>query len=808
MQDIRLALRNLRLRPGFSAIAILTLTLGIGANTAVFTVLNAVVLAPLPYVHPENVVLLNEQTPELPSISVTRYNYEAWRDRAKSFSAMAAFRSTSMTLIGLGEPERLPVKMLSARLLPLLGVSTGQGRGFTDADDRAGAEGVAVISAGFARRRLAGQAPLGRTLQLDNHPYSIVGIMPDGFELFQQADVFVPLGPWMATLPEDRGWHPGILPMARLKDGISIDQARAEMDTISRQLEAQFRDSNTGVRALVIQAQDALVQNARPALLMLSAAVALVLLIACANVANLLLARAVGRQKEIAVRVALGASRGRIVRQLVVESVVLAFLGGAAGLALAWWGVTFLSLTGASAAALPRADRIGVAWPVALFAIGLSIVTGVVFGLLPALQGTQFDIRGSLNEEGRGASASSRHRRMRAALVVAEMALALVLLVGAGLLLRSFSALTHVSPGFMPDHLLVVNLPLSPLTYQDSVVRTSAIERMLARVQALPGVQGTGVTTMVPMAGAGAVIHFNRALRPPKGPGDYVMAGYRAVTPGYLSTLGVPLRRGRMLEPRDNETAPRVVVINETMARQFFPDVNPLGQRIQIGTEPSADFPTMEIVGIIADVKQSLEAESKAEMFLPYGQYPDPILAGMYLNAALVVRTAGDPSAIAGAVRSAVREIDPNQPLVNMRTMESAVAGSVAQPRLQMILIVVFAIVAVSLAVIGVYGMMAYNVSQRIPEIGVRMALGASPGSVVGMVVWQGVRLTAVGVAIGLAGAVFAAPAAQHFLFGVSGLDPVTFVVAPAVLAGAALLASYIPARRAARVSPLTALNR
>ena len=449
MQDIRLALRNLRLRPAFSAVVILTLTLGIGANTAVFTVMNAVVLAPLPYPNPRDVVVLNEQTPEIPLLSATRQNYEAWRDRAQSFSAMGAVRATNMTLTGGVEPERVPIKMMSASVLPLLGVSITNGRGFTQADDRPGAQGVALLAAGFAARRFAGTQPLGRSIELDNHSYTVVGVLPETFELFQAADVYVPYGPWAATLPDDRGWHPGILPIARLKPGVSIDQARVEMDAIAQQLEAEFRDSNTSVRVLVSRVQEQMVQNVRPALLILSAAVLVVLLIACANVANLLLARAVGRQKEIAVRVALGASRGRIVRQLIVESIVLSSVGGAAGLALAWWGVSLLALTGATAATLPRAYRIGVAWPVAFFALALSVVTGLIFGLLPALQGTRFDIRESLHEEGRSASASRRHRSIRAVLVVGEVALALVLLVGAGLLLRSFSALTHVSPGSM-----------------------------------------------------------------------------------------------------------------------------------------------------------------------------------------------------------------------------------------------------------------------------------------------------------------------------------------------------------------------
>ena len=653
MLDLRLAFRHLLARPSFSAVALLTLTLGIGANTAVFTVFNAVLLSPLPYTEPQQVVILNETSPQLPNASVTRYNYDDWRARAQSFSAMGAFRPTSMTITGSGEPERVPAKMISANLLPLLGVAITQGRGFSESDDVAGAEGVAILSAALAQRPFPSASPLGQSILLDNRAHIIVGVMPASFELFQPAELYVPFGPWAASLPEDRGWHPGIFPIARLKDGVTIEQARVELDTIARQLEAQYPESNKSVRALINRAQDQVVQNVRPALLMLLGAVTLVLLIACANVANLLLARAVGRQKEMAVRLAIGASRARIVRQLVIESLVLACAGGLGGLLLAMWLVSFLSVT--AVAALPRAHGIAVDWPVMLFTLALSVITGLVFGAVPAWQATRFDIRESLNEESRGGSSSVRHRRMRSTLVVAEIALALVLLVGAGLLLRSFNALTRVSPGFEPRNLLVINLPLSPRAYGDNVVRTAAVDRIVERVAALPGVERAAISTMIPMAGAGATIHFNRAAFPPKGPEDYVMAGYRAVTPDYLQALGVTLKRGRLLEARDRAGAPPVVVINESMARQYFTGLDPLGQRMQIGTEPDADFYTMEVIGVVGDVKQSFEAGSKAEFFVPYAQFPDPVLTGMYLNVALVARTTSDPSAIVPAVRTALR---------------------------------------------------------------------------------------------------------------------------------------------------------
>jgi putative ABC transport system permease protein len=750
MNEIRTAVRTLLSRPGFTALAVVTLALGIGANTAVYTVVHGVLLAPLPYRDPHRVVVLNEASPLFPNpISVSWQNYVDWRDRSTSFSAVGAFRTLQLTLTGSGEPERIPARMATATLLPLLSVELPLGRHFSAADDRPGAPGVVILSHGLWTRRFSQSRDiLGTSIQLDKTAYSIVGVLPAGFELFQPADLYIPMGPWAVTLPDDRGWHPGILPVARLRDDVSLDRARSEMDAISAQLEAEYPQFNRGVRARVTRLQDLLVQNVRPALLVLLGAVALVLLIACANVANLLLVRAVGRQKEVAVRTAIGGSRWRIVRQLVVESVVLACLGGAAGLLVASWGVAILMsmVTG-----LPRATGIGIDTPVRIFALAVSIATGLVFGIVPAVHATRFDIREALNEDGRGSSAGGvRHQRMRGALVIAEMALALVLLVGAGLMLRSFASLQRVETGFDKSGLLVIDLPLSPLTYREDLVRTSTVARIVERVRALPGVQGAAMTTGLPMAGGGATINFNIAGRPPKGPEEYTLAGYRAVTPGYFETMGIPLGRGRTLEERDREGAPLVAVINKSMARQFFRDVDPIGQRFAIGTEPDAESPFIEIVGVVGDVTQSFEAGAKAEYYLPYGQYPIPVLAGMYRNVSLVARTSGEPTALAPSVRAALQEIDSDQPLVKMRTMEQAIGDTVAQPRLQALLLAIFAGVAGVLAVVGVYGVMAYTVSQRTQEIGVRVALGASRGEVVRMVLVQGARLAAAGIVIGL----------------------------------------------------------
>jgi putative ABC transport system permease protein len=427
---------------------------------------------------------------------------------------------------------------------------------------------------------------------------------------------------------------------------------------------------------------------------------------------------------------------------------------------------------------------------------------------VPAVQATRFDLRDALNEEGRGSSGGARHHRMRNALVVAEVALALVLLIGAGLMLRSFAALQNKTPGFDVASLLVVDLPLSPTTYREDLPRTAVVERVLDRVGALPGVVGAAATTGLPMSGAGATIHFNIAGRPPKGPEEYRLAGYRAVTPQYFEVMRMPMLRGRALEDRDRQGAPLVAVINESMARQHFSDVDPIGQRFAVGTESDEQTPFIEIVGVVGDVLQSFESGSRAEYYLPYGQYPDPVLGGLYRNVSLVTRTAGEPLALTPSVRAAILGVDSDQPLVNIRTMEQSIGNTVAQPRLQTTLLIIFATVAAALAVIGVYGVMAYAVSHRTQEIGLRLALGASRRDVIAMVVRQGVALTAIGIALGLGGAVIAMRALETLLFDTDGLDPPTFAGAALLLAAAATLASYIPARRAARVAPIIALQR
>jgi putative ABC transport system permease protein len=802
-QDLRYGLRMLTRSPGFTAIAILTLALGIGANTAIFTVVNSVLLRPLPYPEPGRLVLLTEHWERFPILSVSYQNYCDWRDQSHSFELVGAARNANLTLTGAGEPDRLQGQMASASLFPLLGVKPPLGRTIEPADDRPNSAPVVMLSYGLWQRRFGGTADvLGRSITLDNNPYTVIGVLPPGFEFLQPADVMVAMEPWAKTLPDDRSWHPGIQPLARLRPGVSLDQARAEMMTIAKRLEQQYPDYDTGVGANVNFLHEQIVANSRPALLVLLAAVALVLLIACANVANLLLARATNREKEIAIRVALGASRGRVVRQLLTESVLLALAGGALAILFAFNGLgSLLRLAGSS---LPRSAGIHMDMPVLAFTAGLSLLTGILFGLAPALQATRIDLREELNRAGRGAVGAAKHLHLRSVLVVSEVALAMILLVGAGLLIQSFLRLSAVTPGFQPDHILLADVPLSQTAYAKPEQRTAFFDRLLERAQALPGVRAGGATTFLPVSGIGGAIHFNIADRPPKSPHDYILAGYRAISPRYLEALGVPLLAGRMLSLQDSSQASAVVVINEAMARQFFPGESPLGKKMQLGATPGPGAPLMEIVGVVGNVRYALGSDPQAEMYVPYAQ-AIPELPVFTMTVAL--RAAGDPQSLSSALREAVREINRDQPVVKIRTMEQNMNDSVAAPRFRTLLLGALAGLALALAGIGVYGVMAYSVSQRTHEIGVRVALGAQMRDVLGLVLGHGLALALTGVAIGAAVALALSRVLASFLYGVTPTDPITYLGVAVLLTGISALACYIPARRATQVDPMTALR-
>ena len=802
-QNLRLALRRLKNNPGFTIVAVLTLALGIGANTAMFSIFNAVLLRPLPYRDPQRLMLLAEHWPQFPRLSLSYLNYKDWRDQSHSFEAVGAVRNNQMTMTGDADAERLPSQNVTANLFDLLGVKPELGRGFSDAEDKPGAPPVALISHSLWERRFSSSSGvLGRAITLDNQSYSIIGVMPPQFEILQQAaDVFLPFEPWARTLPDDRSWHPGILPIARLRPDVSLEQARSEIAVIAKRLEQRYPATNNNVTSLVDPMLEQIVQNVHTALWVLIGAVGVVLLIACANVANLLLVRATGRRREMAVCIALGARRADIIRQLLTESILVALAGGLLGLALAWASIPVLvRLAGSS---LPRSNNISVDLWVLGFTALIAFVAGILFGLAPARHAWSIDLRETMTEANRGGSVRAV-LRTRAVLIVSEIALAMLLLVGAGLLFKSFARLSQVSPGFSTDHILIANIVRSPAAYSDRNVRLSFFDRLLEQVAALPGVRSVGAVSVLPVTGMGSALYFNIQGRPPRSPAEYTISGYRVVSAGYLKTMGVPLISGRWVEDRDREGAPGVVVVNSTFARTHFRDQSPIGQHIQLGASPGPNVPWMEIVGIIADVKQSLASESSSEMYLPYRQ-ADQLLPVTTLS--LVVRTAADPLAQTNSLRSVVHNIDPNQPITAIRSMDENIAQSISQPRFRTVLLAVFAGIALVLAAVGIFGVMAYSVAQRTRELGLRIALGASRGRILQLVLAHGVRLTLIGVAIGLAATFLLTRYVSSLLFNVPPYDPMTLVGVVAALIVISLCACYLPARRATLVDPIVALR-
>ncbi|HKW62315.1 MAG TPA: ABC transporter permease [Candidatus Acidoferrum sp.] len=802
-QNLRYAFRGLKKNPGFAAVAILTLALGIGANTAMFSIINAVLLRPLPYHDPQNLVLLSESWPQFPRLSLSYLNYKDWRDQSRSFESVGAVRNFVVTMTGIEEAERIPAQNVTASLFDLLGVRPELGRPFDATEDKAGAPPVVLISHSLWQRRFSSsQSVLGKAITLDNQSYSIIGVMPPGFEVLQQAaDVILPFEPWASTLPDDRSWHPGILPIARLKAGVSVEQARSDIAIIAARLAKEYPEYDSKVTSLVDRMQDQIVQNARPVLLILVAAVGAVLLIACVNVANILLVRATGRRREMAVRAALGARRSDIIGQLLTESVLLSLLGGTVGLFLASSALpVLLRLAGNT---LPRSNGVSVDVYVLGVTAFIALLAGIVFGLAPAFQAWRVDLREMLGEAGRGGPSRSV-LRTREALVVSEIALAMVLLAGAGLLLRSFERLSRVSPGFSADHILLADIVRSPSAYRDPNVRLSFFDRLFEQASTLPGVRSAGGVSFLPVTGTGSALHFNIQGRAPRSPQEYTISNYRVVSAGYFKTLGVKLLAGRWLEERDREQAPDVVLINSSFARTYFPNQSPLGQHIQLGAIPDSSIPWMEVVGVVGDVKQSLATESATEMYVPYRQ-ADKVLPVFAMS--LVVRTVGDPLIQAGAIRAIAHELDPNQPVTGIRTMEQNISQSMSEPRFRTILLVVFASIALALAAIGIFGVMAYSVVQRTRELGVRISLGASRGLIFQLVLRRGLLLTALGLVVGLAATFVLTRYLSSLLFNIPSYDPLTLSCVTAGLLIVSLVACYLPARRATLVDPIVALR-
>ena len=807
LQDLRYGARMLLKQPGFTIVAVIALALGIGANTAIFSVVNAILLRPLNYKDSDRLVQINHNYPKLDlKASVSAIGYTHYRDHCDAFEAIGAASSWAVNLTESGDPERLLGMAVSHTFLPMLGIEPARGRVFTSDEDQPGHDRVVVLSDGLWHRRFAGDPNLvGNTIRLNGENYTVVGIMPPSFqfgrEFAQPIDLYSPIAFTPEQLDPNRWRNEFLFVVAKLKPNVTLEHAQAQMDTIAANVRREYfgggdADDPSSWGLLLRSLSEIVVGEIRPALLVLLAAVGFVLLIACANVANLLLARAALRHKEIAIRSALGAGRWRVIRQLLTESILLAVIGGAIGLALAYWGMrAMLSL---NEDRIPRAGEIGIDGRVLFFTAGVALLTGVLFGLFPALQTSKTDLHAVLKEGGRSGSA---RRSVRGLFVVAEVALALVLLVGAGLLLKSFQKLQEVNPGFNPEHVLTMQISLPATKYQEPQQVDAFFQQALEKVNALPGVQSAGVSTSVPMSGANSAGSFSIEGRT-IAPGEMAPWGNRWFAgASYFQTLGVPLIKGRYFDDRDVRDAPPVAIIDETMERKFWPDENPIGRRISFQRDPQGNPVWREVVGVVGHVKhKGLEGESPVQYYIPHRQLA-------VNNVFLVVRTAVEPASMAGAVRGSIQQVDRELPVFRVTTMERMVADSMTQRRFAMTLLGVFAFVALILASVGLYGVMSYSVTHRTNEIGIRMALGATVTDVLAMVVGQGMKLSLAGVGIGLAGAFALTRVMRTLLFGVSATDPLTYALVALVLAAVSLVACFVPARRATKVDPMEALR-
>jgi putative ABC transport system permease protein len=796
-RDIRYAFRVLRQTPAFTAVAVLALALGIGATTAIFSIANAVLLRPLPYPEPDRLVWLSGTNPTggIADEGASGPDYLDWRDQNKCFEGMGCFAGWQPALTNDGEPERISGGVVSANLFNVLGRNALLGRTFLAEEEQEGRNQVVVLAYSLWQRRFGGDPNvIGRTLTLNSDTYTVVGVMPSDFRYprVRTTEIWTTQSTTALAKRPRRADFLGVI--GRLKPGITIPQAHAEMAVIAEGLQRQYPASNTGWNINTASLLDRAVRGIRPALMILLVAVALLLVIACANVSNLLLVRATARQKEIAVRIALGAARGRLIRQLLTESVLLALLGGVAGLVLAFWGVR--GLVAISPPDVPRITEAGINLTVLGFTLLICLVTGVGFGLAPALQSGNVHLSETLKEGGRGSAAGAGGNRLRGILTAAEVSLALVLLIGAGLMIKSFVRLQKVNPGFNSEGLVTMQLSLPRAKYAEDSRLSAFYGDLLERVAGLPGVQAAGATTDLPIADGGDYLSFTVDGRPPAPPGVNQDAELATVSPGFFQTMGIRLLDGRQFESFDGPKSAPVVVINDLMARKYFRDEEPLGKKINFGGPDS-----LEIVGIVTATRtESLDAEPYSQAYQSYSQNPSRSMS-------LVLRGSADPLTIVPAVRAAVASIDREQPVNDVQTMEQVLSASIARQRLSMLLLAIFAMAALSLAGVGIYGVMAYAVKQRTHEIGVRMALGANTGNVTRLIVGQGMALAGAGAIVGLAVAFGLTRLMSKILFGVSAADFEIFVFIPIVIGIVALLACYIPARRATRVDPITALR-
>jgi len=806
MQDVRYAVRMLLKNPGFTFVAVIAVALGIGANSAMFSVINAVLLRPLPYHEPDRLVTIWEESQQrgMYEMPVSFANFRDWVDQNHVFEHISAYTFTNLNLTGAGEPVRILAVRSSANLFSLVGAAPLLGRPFLPEEDKEGANRVVILSQSLWQRRFSSDSGIvGQSITLNNQSYTVVGVMPASFQfpvgfgylgkvLNDPVDLYVPLA---ATSKEAVRGSYSFFSIGRLKPGVTIDQARAEMTTIEGRLEQQHPGGNTGIGISLIPTHEQTVKEIRPALLVLLGAVGFLLLIACANIANLLLARAASRQKEIAIRTALGASRLRILRLLMTESVLLSLAGGCLGLLLALWGTD--ALLALAPDNIPRMNEVGVDARVFGFTLAVSLLTGIVFGLIPAIHASKPDLNEALKEGSRGSTGSAAGKRIRSVLVAVEIALSLVLLIGAGLMIKSFLRLQQMSLGFNPDNVLAVNLSLSRSKYPEDRQQVAFFQAALERLQSLSGVQSAGATTGLPLTLTVSGSDFRIEGRPEPEPGKEMIINTRSVSPGYFGTLGIPFIKGRDFSDRDKSDAPKAAIINYDLARIYFPDEDPIGRRITFDEGMS----WISIVGIIEDVKQlGLDSSAKPEVYFPYLQVTGPSMS-------IVVRTASNPLSLVAAMKSQIQEIDKDLPIADVKTMRQLLSESVSGRRFNTLLLTVFAVVALVLAAVGIYGVMTYSVSQRTHEIGIRMALGARASEVLKLVVGQGMFLTLAGVATGVVASLFLTRLMSSMLFGVTATDPITFAAVSALLAGVALGACFIPARRAAKVDPMVALR-
>lgn len=800
LRDLSFAFRSFLKKPGFVLLAILALSAGIGINTAIFSVVHAVLIQPLPYKSPDKILILWESSPQMET-SVGYANFLDWKAQNNVFESMAAFRRDSFNLSGVGEPERLQGRMISADFFRVLGITPKLGRNFREEEDKTGGSPVVMLTHGLWMRRFeSNPSIIGKQILLNERSYTVVGVTPADFEFGSGADLFVPIGQFYSKNTE-RDNHPGIYVIGRLKSGITMEQAKAQLNTIAKALEKQYPDTNNGRGVVVTSLRDNTVGDIRPSLLIIMGAVALVLLIACANVANMMLARTMERRREMAIRAALGASRFYLIRQVLVESLLLSLVASALGILFAYWGIDALLTMRPDS--LPHLNEIKINTSVLLFTLIVSVVTGLLFGSIPAWKASAPDVNDTLKEGGHQ-SGNLAQKRIRQGLIISEFALSMLLVVGSALLIKSFIATQSTAPGFNPEKLLTLQISLSNEKYK-GLKAMSFLESLEEKIRALPGVKSAAFTDGLPIFGASESTFYVKGRTPPvKG---MEPLGVMYVTGrDYFRTMEIPLLSGRVFDRRDNLKSLPVTIIDAELAKQFFPNQDPIGQKLVF----TPQFPPFEIIGVVGHVKHyglDTAGPVKVQYYISFSQVPEEFMSLVSGEVTFLLRTEKDPSNLIVSVRNVVSSMDPNQPIFLVQTMDEMLSASIGARRFAMLLISIFAGLALILSLVGIYGVIAYSVVQRTREIGIRVALGASKSDILKMMVQQGMIPVALGLIFGIVGAFAFSRFIEGLLYAVSPFDPATFIVTPLFMTFVALLASYLPARRAMKVHPVIALR-